>query len=179
MNQDWDIKPCSDKCGRCGGPFQDKQQHLSALVFEQNGYARYDFCDACWSEPDVVSKVASHSTWKAQFKPPAQAAPEVLKKETAESLLRKFMETEDPTKKNVIYVLAVMLERKRIFVERDIQLKDDGSQVLVYEYRKTGEVFMIPDPGLKLATLESVQAEVAELLGSKPAGDNAAQPAAS
>jgi len=144
--------------------FHEKQSYMSTLALTEDVYERRDFCEACWAKPDV-GKMVSHSAWKGTFKLPEPPATEVLKKENAESLLRKYMETDDPANKNVVYVLAVMLERKRIFVERDIQLKDDGTQILVYEYRKTGEVFMIPDPRLRLAQLESVQTEVAALLG--------------
>ena len=164
MNQDWNIQPCGGKCVRCDIVFTDKQPYMSTLAIEADGYQRRDFCESCWGIPDV-GKLVSHSAWKGFFRPPDAPPKEVLRKENAESLLRNYMETNDPSNKNVVYVLAVMLERKRIFVERDIQLKEDGTQVLVYEHRKTAEIFLIPDPRLKLAQLESVQTEVAALLG--------------
>lgn len=164
MSQDWNIQRCGGKCVACETAFQEKQSYMSTLAVTGDVYERRDFCEVCWAKPDV-GKMVSHSAWKGAFRLPEPPAKEVLKKENAESLLRKYMETGDPVNKNVVYVLAVMLERKRIFIERDIQLKDDGTQILVYEYRKTGEVFMIPDPRLKLGQLESVQTEVAALLG--------------
>lgn len=167
MSQDWNIQPCGGKCGKCDTAFKDKQPYMSTLAMEADGYQRHDFCETCWAIPDV-GKLVSHSAWKGFFRPPDAPPKEVLRKENAESLLRNYMETNDPANKNVVYVLAVMLERKKIFVERDIQLKEDGTQILVYEHRKTAEVFLIPDPRLKLAQLESVQLEVASLLGMTP-----------
>ena len=38
----------------------------------------------------------------------------------------------------------------------------------MYEHRHTGDVFLIPDPELKLAELEKVQEEVVLMLGGKP-----------
>lgn len=172
MSQDWNIQPCSGKCVKCDSAFRDKQAYMSTLTMAPEGYERRDFCDSCWAKPDDRPQ-SSYSAWRGVFKPPEPPRKEVLKKENAESLLRKYMETDDPVNKNVVYVLAVMLERKKMFVERDIQLKDDGTQILVYEHRKTGEVFMIPDPRLKLAQLESVQTEVAGLLGVSPGAGNA------
>ena len=87
-----------------------------------------------------------------------------MKKETAESLLRELIETDRMEQANTIYILAVMLERKRILVERDVQEREDGTLIRVYEHKKTNEVFMIPDPRLKLAELEAVQAEVIAML---------------
>ena len=84
------------------------------------------------------------------------------------------MEDEDDTRINVIYILAVMLERKRILVERDIQTKDDGTTIRVYEHRQSGETFLIPEPYLRLDQLEHVQTEVVEMLGGTPKKQEAA-----
>jgi hypothetical protein len=59
----------------------------------------------------------------------------------------------------------VMLERKRLLVERDVQHREDGKMIRVYEHRKTGEMFLIPDPRLRLDQLETVQQQVVTLLG--------------
>jgi hypothetical protein len=62
------------------------------------------------------------------------------------------------------YLLAVMLERKRILKEIESKRGEDGILVRVYEHAKSGEVFVIPDPELRLDRLEQVQAEVGALL---------------
>jgi len=103
---------------------------------------------------------------------------EALKKETAESLLRRLIEDDDESKTNVIYILGVMLERKRMLVERDIQGRDDGSLIRVYEHRQTGETFLIRDPQLAFDALEAVQTEVVAMLGWKRAGERPAEPPA-
>ena len=43
---------------------------------------------------------------------------EVIPKENVESLLRKRMRAEQPEDRDIIFILAVMLERKRILVEQ-------------------------------------------------------------
>jgi hypothetical protein len=69
---------------------------------------------------------------------------------------------------DAIFILAVMLERKKVLVERDVQALEDGRKLRIYEHRKTNESFLIVDPGLKLAELGQVQEEVVVLLGGKP-----------
>jgi len=108
------------------------------------------------------------------FRVPPPQPEEALKKETAESLLRRMVQEEEPSLINVIFILAVMLERKRILVERDVQTRDDGRTVLVYEHRKTGESFLITDPRLHLDQLEEVQKEVTAMLGDSTPKQDAA-----
>jgi hypothetical protein len=78
------------------------------------------------------------------------------KKETAETLLRKLIEQNDPAHAPAAYILAVMLERKRLLKVKE-QIKRDGQRIFVYEHPKTGDIFTIADPDLHLDQLEQVQ----------------------
>ena len=165
MSTDWDIRPRNESCDGCDQAFADRQAYHSALIFGENGYARQDYCAACWQRVDQAESLQGR--WQGIFRLPAPPPEEALKRETAESLLRRFMEEEDETRGNVIYILAVMLERKRLLIERSVQDREDGSIVRIYEHRRSGETFVIPDPGLDLDQLEGVQTEVVELLGGR------------
>lgn len=167
MSQEWEIKSCQHACAGTGQPFEDGQRIFSRLVFTQEGYVRHDFSEAGWNDE---ARRGAVSFWKSTYHAPEPPAPEPLKKETAESLLRDYMTREDYSRKNAIYILAVMLERKRVLVERDVQIRPDGLKIRLYEHKKTGEIFAVPDPGLRLDELESVQAEVNDLLGLNAAG---------
>lgn len=175
MAQDWDIKPRGDACVGCKEPFADKQGYYSALVFGKEGYARGDYCAKCW--PACEKSAMPYSMWQGIFRMPAPPPEEPLKKETAESLLRKLMEEEDDSKANAIYILAVMLERKRILVEKDVQRRPDGVWIRLYEHRKTAETFLIPDPRLRLDQIQDVQREVVALLGGETGAPPGAAPA--
>jgi hypothetical protein len=56
-----------------------------------------------------------------------------------------------------------MLERKKILKQVDVR-ENSTVKFLIYEHAKTGEVFIIEDPRLKLDQLDSVQQEVYMLL---------------
>ena len=173
MAQDWDIKPRAITCSSCEASFVDQQPCHSLLAFTDEGYVRADYCEPCWKEQEVQG--SSYSTWKGLFKLPPPKPEEPLKKETAESLLRDLIEQKDNSKRNVIYILAVMLERKRLFVERAVNTRKDGTKVRMYEHRKTGETFMILDPELQLDQLQHVQEQVVTMLGGGKKIDDSGQ----
>lgn len=162
MAQDWEIKARGHACAGTGEPFVDGQSLVSCLLHTPEGYERRDYSESGWASAPRDQIV---SFWKTRYEAPPPPAPEALKKETAESLLRHFMAKEDYSRVNAIYILAVMLERKRVLAEKDVQFREDGTKIRIYEHKKTGEVFTIPDPQLKLNELDSVQREVEELLG--------------
>jgi len=180
INQDWDIKPRAAVCGKCQVPFAEGQGYVSRLTYGSDGYVRLDCCAACWlatrHEWSVADRVPqSVSVWHGVFDVPPPPPPEALKKETAESLLRSLVEKNDPANGNVMFILAVMLERRRMLVERDVRKQDDGKLVRVYEHRKTGDTFIITDPQLHLDQIEHVQVEVMAML-SPPAVPPLPQP---
>ena len=173
MSQDWDIKPRSDSCRVCDAPFEDQQPYFAALTFGPEGYARADYCEQCRAGEKPSD--GPYSTWQGIFKMPPPPPEEALKKETAETLLRRLMEDEDPAQINVMYILAVMLERKRVLVEKDVQTREDGTLIRIYEHRKSGETFLIPDPKLRLDQLDQVQEEVVALLGTREQQEETAE----
>ena len=89
---------------------------------------------------------------------------EPLAKENAEQLFRRLIASENPPA-NACYVLAAMLERKRVLKQIKTENAAKG-RLLIYAHGATGDVFIVPDPGLRLDELESVQNEVAQLLKS-------------
>ena len=163
MNAEWNLRACADQCVVCGRKFSDREGLMSRLRFTPEGYLREDFCAACWPARTFVEG-AEVSAWASRWCAPAPKAPEPLKKEAAESLLRELMETEEPSRRNAIFILAVMLERRRILVEKEVQWQPDGRKIRVYEHKQTGESFVVPDPQLRLREIEHVQRQVMDLL---------------
>jgi hypothetical protein len=166
MSQDWVIKSRAHTCAVSGEPFADGATIYSVLSQGPEGYVRSDISESRWSEAPRDHVI---SFWRSVYQAPPPPAEEPLKKETVETLLRQFMSREDFTRLPVIFILVVMLERKRVLIERDVQRRDDGTKIRIYEHRQTGEIFTIPDPELRLDQLAEVQAQVNELLGIAPA----------
>lgn len=172
---EWDIQPRSSICTACQSPFADKANYHTLLAFDSEGYRRRDLCDACITG---ASRDGVVSYWQAEYKMPAPPPPEPIQKETAETLLKKLVEAADPGRSAAGYILAVMLERKRILKHRDTIQDEKGAELLVYEHARTGESFTLPDPHLRLDQLEEVQQQVAELLQPSGGEKTEAEPSA-
>lgn len=158
----WDIKKRDHSCLACQTPFADSQTYVSHLIFCETGYERGDYCVGCWSKLEPVGNMVS--LWKSTYQAPPPPEPEPLPKETAESLLRGLMARGDKAQINSMFILALMLERRRLIVEKETHAGPEGKHLRVYEHRKTGETFIIVDPQLHLNQIETVQQEVLKML---------------
>ena len=165
MNE-WNIQSRAHACQACEKHFADKQHYHTLLLDLKHEIQRRDLCESCWTEEHgegAADRKGFISHWQGVYEAPPPAPPEAIQKENAESLLRKIMESNDPGHAAASYILAVMLERKRILKVKQ-QFHREGQRVFVYEHPKTGDVFTIPDPNLQLNQLEAVQRDVAALL---------------
>ncbi len=169
---EWDIQSRADACTACQKPFADKEAYHTLLSVDAASYARRDLCGACFAS---TTRDGVISYWQGEYKLPPPPPPEAIQKETAETLLRKLVESTDPSHEAARYILAVMLERKRILKHRDTVHEENGTDLLVYEHARTGESFTLPDPHLRLDQLAHVQEEVAALL-QPTAGNAKAEP---
>jgi len=165
MNE-WNIQSRAHACQACAKHFSDKQSYHTLLLDLKHEIQRRDLCEPCWKGEyagGATDRKGFISHWQGVYEAPPPAPPDPIQKENAESLLRKIVESNDSKYAAASYILAVMLERKRILKVKE-QFKRETQRIFVYEHPKTGDVFTIPDPDLQLNQLEAVQRDVASLL---------------
>ena len=163
---DWNIQTRAPACEACAQPFADRQT-LHTLLFDEHAedLRRMDVCEACWQNQfsdGARERKGFISHWQSIYEAPAPTT-DAIHKDTAETLLRKLIEQNNPRYAPAGYILAVMLERKRVLKVKE-EVVRDGKRVFVYEQPKTGDMFTIADPVLRLDQLEEVQRDVAALL---------------
>jgi hypothetical protein len=162
---EWNIQSRAHACRACDLPFADQQTYHTLLFDAKQVYERVDVCESCWSAQygeGATSRKGFVSHWQGLFEIPVPV-PEPIRKENAETLLRKLMEKNDGRYGAAMFILAVMLERKRILKVKD-QIIQEGRRTFVYEHPRSGDLFTIVDPDLRLDQLEAVQRDVAHLL---------------
>lgn len=173
----WQIASRARRCTQTGQPFAPEEMVWTYLFRELRPGMPSDFrredVNAAGRKllGDEVS--AAFSQWQARFKPNLagdEAEPTAEQKLGPEGLFRRLMEDDSAATLNTRYVLAIMLERRRVLKEVARRETDEGP-LLIYEQTKTGEAFMVLDPQLKLADIVGIQEEVAaQLSGGENAG---------
>ncbi len=164
LANDWPIKHRAESCAVTSRAFAEGEQFYTLLFREGTGFRREDLSEEAWAARN--ENIRPFSFWKSRYEAPPAAPPEPLAKESAEELLRRLLaENRQP---NACYILAAMLERKRILKPIKTETTDTG-RVLIYEHVKSGDVLIVPEVELRLDELETVQTEVSALLQSAEA----------
>jgi hypothetical protein len=161
LADEWSIQHRAETCAVTGRAFVEGENFYTLLFRDGDGFRRQDLSEEAWQQRN--ENLQPFSFWRSRFEPPPAAPPEPLPKENAEELFRRLVAAADRSNANACYVLAAMLERKRVLKQIQTENQEQG-RVLIYEQIKTGDVFVVPDPQLHLDELESVQREVVGLL---------------
>lgn len=162
---EWNIQSRGHACHVTGKGFAQGDVFHTALIETRQGFERLDLSPVAWKEQgaEIIARPGFVSHWVGTYEPPPAAAPEAIRRDDAESLLRALLELRDPRHEGAVFILAAMLERKRLLKIKG-HSREAGRRVTLYEHPKSGDIFAVTDPGLQLSQLETVQRDVAMLL---------------
>ena len=164
MKEPWSIKSRARECVESGNAFQSGQK-IRAAIFpdpESSGYLRKDYTIEAWENREGEEN--PFSCWLTTYEPPVtEEKAEDVVEDDPETLLKRLVDEEEEHTENARYILAVMLERKKLLRETDTQEIPSGI-LRIYEHRKSGDVYIIKDPQISLTDVDRVQEEVRQLL---------------
>src|ERR1700740_3750401 len=135
MLAEWEIKARSHACAHTQIRFNDGDTIWTLLYRDKQGFRREDISDDAWTQ--LKESARPFSFWKSKYQAPPSAPPEPLQKESVEALLRPLLEEDRPEYLNTRYVLAAMLERKKILKPVDVR-EDPPQRVLRDEHTRGG-----------------------------------------
>lgn len=163
---DWKIKNRTGVCDHSEKPFEEEEPFYTCIFDdpESDGFIRKDFCIDAWKEIGDALDPAPFSFWKSTYKSPEnQKKEEPIKQNSVEAMLHRMIEEGRSETENARYILALMLERKKILIPTEVKETDNNS-LLFYEHKDTGAVYIVADPKLHLEEVGAIQEEVAQLL---------------
>src|SRR2546421_1727603 len=108
---EWNIQSRGHACDNCGKAFLHREHYHTMLFDEKSDFRRSDVCEQCWQSQfsqGARDRKGFISYWQGVYEAPAPPS-DPIQRETAESLLRKLIELNDPQYIPAAFILAVML----------------------------------------------------------------------
>ena len=158
LERQWKLSTRKPYCSHTGEAFEEGRPFYTAIFWndEAGEFQREDYTEFAWNI--IRDDIMPFSFWRSTFEPPSpeNRRNEVVDKDDAESILRHMIEENDPETVKTRYLLALILERKKILVPIDSQDKD-GQRYIIYKRRKTEEIFIVVDPNLEMQEIPAIQ----------------------
>ena len=157
---EWKINKSSKGCVDCSKEFCEEEEYYSALYDEGNIFTRRDFCISCWSK----GKGGEHfSFWKTKVPRKDKPAQRFVNIEVFLDMFVRLEGNNEPRQRNLRYVLALYLIRKKIFKLKSWE-KRDGEEFIKVYYPKEDREYSVLNPNLTEEEIEAITLEMSQLL---------------
>ena len=163
------------ECAVTGKPFEGGQTIVSAIFDETDGFVRRDFSEQAFPGPE-----GTFSVWKSVMAV-KEEDPFKLDFELAGQFLQKLIAEADPEREGLIYVLTLLLSRKRRVKILSSAALPEGELLTVRIRGPEEDVdVQVRAPKLTAESVEALQNEIARLFGfAEPEPDETPEPRAS
>ena len=154
---EFDIKRSQRRCCVTDESFQPGDTYYSALVEQSDEFVRQDFCADAWKGPPENCV----GWWKCQI--PA-SHPNRVYWAPNDVLIAYFQQLIDrPDKADTLYVMALLLIRKRLLRIESIETDNDGNEIMQLSSAKLGKI-RIPQRSPTERQVSEIQNELCEQL---------------
>ena len=155
---EFDFKRSSRRCHRTQRDLKPGEVYYSALVEQGEEFVRLDFSAAAWEGPPPETL----GWWRSRI--PERDGQRVYWA-PSEVLLAYFQELETrPEKAATRYVMALLLQQKRLLALHDVRTGTDGQRELVLHAARLKADFVVPDCPPSPEQLRAIQEELTSSL---------------
>lgn len=156
--QEFSIQRSSRKCHKGDRPFEPGERYYSAVLERGRELVRQDFSREHWQGPSEntvgwwVSQMPAKRTGKLTL------APTLVLLDALEKLC------EQPEDSDLAYLLAVLLIRRRLLTEQQIEPTEDDPNHLHLNHSSNGREFLVPVSIPTPDRVETLHQKLIELL---------------
>lgn len=155
---EYDVQHCMRHCSTTGREFAPGDEYYSALVAEGDELKRFDYAPEAWSGPPETAV----GWWKSHL-PQRNVA---KKRWAPNDVMLDFWDSlaDDLDKRDMRYVLTLLLVRRRVFRLEEEQRDPNGVEVLVVHCPRRDTTYEIQAITPDQTRIEQIQDELAALL---------------
>lgn len=155
---DYEIQRCTRHCSKTDRELKPGETYYSVLVAEGADLTRYDYAAEAWEGPPEKAvgwwqaEIPDRTTKRMQWAP-------------NDVMLEFFDELADqPERRDMYYVLSLLLVRRRVMRLEDSEKDEGGNEVLVLYCPRRDATYQVPVSTPEKSRIDEIQQEIAQLL---------------
>jgi hypothetical protein len=157
---DYQIQPITRRCSVTGRELQPGETFYSALIDQNPGFERKDFCKEAWSGPP--SEAIAFWSGKVPGKEEKQRLR--IDDDLLHDCFVRLEGRHQPAEINFRYVVALLLMRRKRFKFEEARV-EEGHETLHLKCSRSGTLHQVVNPRLTEQAMMQVQDEVFKVLG--------------
>jgi hypothetical protein len=154
---DFEVQRCTRRCAATDRNLEPGETFYSVLTVQGAEVVRRDYSEAAWDEPPH----GALGWWKSQMPSGEGKRPRLAPNEILLELFLRWQQ--DPGRADILYVLTLLMIRRRV-VRLEATRTDECGQELVVYCARNGETFHVRLVQPTDERVSEIQAELGELL---------------
>jgi hypothetical protein len=155
---DYEVQRCTRQCATSGRDLAPGEEFYSVLVAAGAELIRRDYAVEAWEGPPE----GAVAWWKSQMPNPQATKMRLAPNEV---LLQLFDQLEEqPDKRDMRYVLALLLVRRRVMRLEGSERDAEGRELLVLYCPRRDATYQVPEETPNDERANQIQEELAQLL---------------
>lgn len=158
MRRDWEEyikKP--GFCSRCKKEFAESEEYYAVLLERGEEFVRYDFCLNCWSSE---LEAESFSFWRGRIPQKDRPAKVFVDNNILMDLFREIVAKEDEGKAGFLFVLSLMLMRKRLLRIVSTSYDESGRELWTVRLQGDDNEYRLVNPELTDEDIERIKEDM-------------------
>lgn len=160
MAEAWRIARSTRTCALTGATIEAETPFYSALVEQDDMFARQDYSTEAWPG---VDKSGFFSYWKNKGMTDSPEKKQPIDYDRLLAFFDSLESASEPSKCLLRYVLALILVRRRLLRLDDMSRVEDGDRIVVFDRRNGGRTMEIITPEAGREELERTQEKLNQL----------------
>jgi len=157
---EWNVAKSRRVCA-CGRELAENEAYCAALYEQGEEFVRKDYCAACWEKAHAEGGMFSY--WKTTVPPKAQKRRLFADDEVLLDFFFRLEHAEEEQKQHFLYLLGLILMRKKILKFDDVQRTEDR-EFLCLRYAREDRVVRVPNPKLTDEQIDALKGQLSEIL---------------
>ena len=163
MAKEYNISKSSGVCLDCKRELAVDEEYVATVRETGEGFAREDFCLACWEKNPRDNDKAVFGVWRGRVVKAEEKKKLFVDDELLVNFFQRLEGNEEPAKVSFRFVLALVLMRKRMLVY-DRMEKDKDNEVWLMHFKGSPQVHRVVDPHMDEQKIADVSQNIGQIL---------------
>ena len=164
MAKEYEIARITGVCTACSRQFEPEEEIVAAVSEQGDQLVRQDYCPPCWEPRAAQEADKLLGVWRTTVPRPQEKKKQLVDDEVLVNFLERLEGTEDPSKINFRFVLALVLMRKRVLIYDRMDKTADGVEIWTMHLKGSDAPLKIVNPQMDDEKIAEVSRQLGEII---------------
>jgi hypothetical protein len=164
MAKEYNFSKTSGQCAACQNTMVCDQEFMATIREQDEEILREDYCLPCWQANPQDARPGVLAVWHSHVHKPEEKKKLFVDDELLINFFQRLEGSDQASKINFRFVLALVLMRKRLLVYDRMEKKPDGLEVWQMHFKGNDQSHEVIDPHMDEEKIAEASGSLGQIL---------------